>query len=162
MLKLGLSRLEEDTVKNAFEKQGLLEHAQVETGISKPLTDEAGLAVVINNVLSAIQPLIMQAVSAAIVSSTSVVLEKLNEITEDYKEEKRITQIVKAEVQHQGSEQDKLEQYSRIDNVKIFGLEENENENLEEKIIELGKVTGVDMKKEDKRLSPSSWRSGRL
>lgn len=150
-LKLGLSRLVEDTVKNAFEKQGLLELARDDTGISKPLslTDEAGLAVVINNVMSAIQPLIMQAVSAAIVSSTSAVIEKLNEITEDYKEEKRTVQIVKVEVQHQRSEQDKLEQYSRIDNVKIFGLEENENEILEDKIIELGKVAGVEMKKED-------------
>ena len=46
-------------------------------------------------------------------------------------------------------EVDKLEQYSRRENLRIVGLPTTENENVLEKVLEFGQDLGVDLSKED-------------
>lgn len=83
----------------------------------------------ISNVFTAIQPLIMETVSAAILASTTVVAEKLHEITDDYDGE-RISQTIKAEVKHWKTKQDRLGKQATLELTamsKNCGLEESKN-----------------------------------
>ncbi len=61
-------------------------------------------------------------------------------------------------------ELDRLEQYSRKDSVRIFGIPETPNENTNDLVIDLGQEIGVEIKPEDisvaHRLPPKCGKDG--
>lgn len=142
----------EEAVMNAFVKHGLFQPSEPKLPNippSKSGVQGDSLASVINSVLSAIQPMIMKAVSVAIASTTATVLDKMQQDMQALQLERAELRELKTELQQQKFENEKLEQYTRKDNVRIFGLSETENEDLDDKIISLAGEIGLELKKDD-------------
>ena len=67
---------------------------------------------------------------------------------------------MKSAIRKNTSDLDKLQQYGRRENVRINGMPEEEGENLRNKIIKLGQVTGVDIRQGDNNVVHRSGPKG--
>ena len=123
-------------------------------------TDGAMVGDIVSQVLTAVTPVIANIVKAAVASSTEQILKKMDETSKEMKSETmRTVDQVKKEVQAQKFELDRLEQYGRRDNVKIFGIPFQEDENTNQVIMDLAADIGVDISPSDISVShrlPSS------
>ena len=112
-------------------------------------SDSTYVEFLISAVLKQVQSLIMKAVAVAIASTTETVIQNLKQEIAEAKTVSNDVEILKVRVEEQKAASEKLEQYTRKENVKIFGLNESENENLEEKVVILSKEAGVDITSND-------------
>ena len=112
--------------------------------------DSAMVGDIVSRVLNAVTPMIAQVVKAAVASSTELILKKLDDTSKEMKRETAQTvNQVKEEVQAQKFELDKLEQYGRRDNIKIFGIPPEENENTNQLVVDLAADIGVSISSND-------------
>lgn len=107
------------------------------------------LTEIVANVITAIQPMIMEAVASAISATTETIMQEIKQNLHKARSVEDDVTSLKHEVCKNKSSNDKLEQYSRKENIKIFGLKENPNEDLEMKVIDLSKDIGVDIVADD-------------
>lgn len=96
---------------------------------------------IITKVMVAIQPMMVAMVTAAVKASNEGMMAELKKIS--------CPASTASTVQTNKFEIDRLEQYSRKDNVKVVGIPETEGENCVEKVKELGRSIGVDLQDND-------------
>ena len=96
---------------------------------------------IVTQVVNAVQPMIQSIVTAAVTASTS---QMLSFWSDSIKSMKSDACTMKRVIKSQEKDIDKLEQYSRRENVKIYGLIEEENENTDERVIKLFNDIGVE------------------
>ena len=96
---------------------------------------------IVAKVLAALQPALVSMVAAAVKTSTEALLEEIKKAA--------CPASTATTVQANKFEIDRLEQYSRRDNVKVIGIPETEGEDCVKKIQELASEIGVDMKDTD-------------
>lgn len=100
----------------------------------------------VKDVAAAIMPGIANIVSMAVTTAVSAVMKDVND-----KLLVKIADMQKINLEHR-YENDRLEQYTRRDNLRIFGIEEEEDEDediLEAKVIEVAGDIGVKLKADD-------------
>ena len=101
---------------------------------------------VVKDLLPVLVKAITSAVSTAVDKAT---LRIENRLADELKSTKVAVEKVKRETQKQAFEMDKLEQYSRRENVKISGIPVREDENTNQLVVELASKVGVDLKEDD-------------
>ena len=111
---------------------------------SSPGPNNELVADVVRQVLEAIQPLIVQSIAAAVTSAMKAVMEEM----------KSIRLQPAAPVSNQSTkvlhyELDKLEQYGRRENIKIYGIPESANEDTTDVVVKLGNQLGVNLVRSD-------------
>ena len=90
------------------------------------------------DIVGQLVPILVNAIGAAIATSTKEVIKGLTQVV-------GVNQVnkLKKEVQSNQFEIDRLEQYSRKENIKIYGIAEQERENTNDIVINLAKELGV-------------------
>ena len=131
-----------------------------QTNIQNVKVDSNTVAEIVTQVVEAVQPMIINIVQAAVTASTEQVLKRWDEkLTEQRKEMEAANNKVKKEVQCQKFELDKLEQYGRRENIKIFGVPSSAEENTNDIVVKVASNMGVNISDEDISIShrlPSS------
>lgn len=100
--------------------------------------EAAMISEIVAQVLTTIQPIIMQSVMTAVAAAMKDLMKELQKPLENLRRTESAS--------NQGTALegiDRLEQYGRRDNVRIYGLEETKNENTTEKVVELAADMGV-------------------
>lgn len=99
------------------------------------------------HVVAAIQPLIMNIVTVAVTAATNKMWATVSEnrMQDIERMDKTIKELntLKKNMQLHKFELDKIEQYSRKDNIRINGIEQNENENTNDIIKQLASDIGI-------------------
>ena len=112
------------------------------------------MIIIISSVILAVQPLIVKSVTAALEVTANVIMQDVREDMDKKEKVQRerennsLTNL-KKEVQTQNFELDKLEQYSRKENIKVFGLDEREGEDTNEMIVKLASDIGIQISQSD-------------
>ena len=132
-----------------------LNKALGETGVLRKAVDTkkggAGedIRVIVQEVLASLQPVLASVVSTAVATATREIIVQLKGELASLAEQKVELNRAKAQIQSQRCELERLEQYTRRDNVRIFGMEEVEGENTSQVVVQLAKEIGVDMTEAD-------------
>ena len=103
---------------------------------------------IIISVMSVMHPMLMEAVAATITATTETIKSVKRDL-EEIRTGKEEILILQQSMETQKSETEKLEQYSRKENVKVFGLSESDEEDLEDKIVNLASDIGVPLERRD-------------
>ena len=112
------------------------------------LNDGAFIGEIVTKVLAAIQPIIIQCVTQAVAAAMKVAMEQ-------FQPNKSTTScsspgILHPEVQTNRFEVDRLEQYSRRDSFKVFGVPESgPQEDTSQMVVDLAKEIGVELRRDD-------------
>ena len=146
-----------EAIKSVFDEENTPKKQNPRPSRSGKLVTEgekAKMAELVSNVISAIQPLIIKTVTSAVAATTKILLNdvKAEMAKKDQESEAArkdfLNKTMKIAV-HQQSELDRQEQYSRKENLKIYGMAENENEDTTEIIIQMANEIGVPITRED-------------
>lgn len=121
--------------------------------------DDAKISMIVAKVMAAIQPILVQTVSAAVAAAMKSLMDELKKPLQSLHQLETDGQQAKAL-----EEVDRLEQYGRRDNIRIFGLEETRGEDTTNKVVELAADMGLAISANDisvsHRLPTSGRRSG--
>ena len=112
------------------------------------LSDGAFIGEIVTKVLAAIQPIIIQSVTQAVAAAMKVAMEQFqpNRSTASCSS----PGILHPEVQTNRFEVDRLEQYSRRDSFKVFGVPESgPQEDTSQMVVDLAKEIGVELRRDD-------------
>ena len=111
--------------------------------------DSGEVSDIITQVVTAVQPMIMDTVIAAVTAATSQLLTAWSDSVKSVNLE---MEKVKKQMQNQKMEIEKLEQYSRKENIRISRIEEADTEDeelLAEKVCNIANETGMELRKSD-------------
>ena len=103
---------------------------------------------IVSEILGQLIPVLTNAISTAVAASTRELLTRIAKSAQTGK-----VQHLQREVQLHKFELDKLEQYSRKENIKVFGLPETEGENTNEKVVNLAREMGLEIGTRDISIS---------
>ena len=113
---------------------------------SNPGINSEQLADIVRQVMEAIQPIITQSVVAAVSSAMKAVMEEIKSIKPQPAApagaDVKSTRVLRYEL-------DKLEQYGRRENIKIYGIPESTNEDTTDVVVKLGNQLGVKLERAD-------------
>lgn len=122
-----------DNVQDAVDEKTKIEGAKIEDLVTR--------------VILAVQPLLIQTVTAAVTSAVALSSKQImQQLKTGGKEE--VTRL-KTETQKQRFDIDRLEQYSRKDSIRIQGIEENRDEKTNDIVVKLAKDIGVNIQDRD-------------
>ena len=145
----------EQIVADALENVGAHEHLPNANTKNKPkraaakanFVDGASIGDIIAQVISAIQPVIVKSITVAVTSAVEAATEQIMAhvrremgVIEDVGKKLCSLQV---ENQKLTFEIDRLEQYSRRENVRIFGLAETQGENTNTVFIDMARDVGI-------------------
>ena len=134
------------TLAKAFDDSGVFS----DKGLPKQRGGEAdNVKSLIHEVLRSMQPVLVDVVAAAVAASTRELVESLRAELAAVTELRTGLNKAKAQIQVNRSELDRLEQYTRKDNIRIFGLPEKRDEDTSQLVIDLAKELGADVTKGD-------------
>lgn len=119
-------------------------------GLRGSLKSEDGLVSdIVSKVLVAVQPVIVEAVRAAVTTAMSSMMATLKDVFTEMIMKDRDRDDERAALSWQ-KEVDRLEQYSRRENVRVFGLPEGPGkEDTSAEVVKLASDMGLHLKKED-------------
>ena len=124
--------------------------------------DDRLISSIVTKVLVAIQPVIVEAITTAVATATKAILDEVIAKQTGFEATSDQSGRLKKNVQVGHFEVERLEQYTRKENVKIYGLEEKEDENTTDVVLDLAKKMGADVTRADlsvcHRLGSSSSR----
>lgn len=126
---------------------GKLENPKLESRCSErkacmpKLLDQASKREFVPSIVLAMQPLIIQAVTAHVSSAMEAAVKQLLS-SDGLSSLKSQTQKTKFDI-------DSLEQYGRKENIRIFGVEKKAGENTNEVVMNIAKDLGVDITESD-------------
>ena len=162
----------EQIVADALENVGAHEHLPNANTKNKPkraaakanFVDGASIGDIIAQVISAIQPVIVKSITVAVTSAVEAATEQIMAhvrremgVIEDVGKKLCSLQV---ENQKLTFEIDRLEQYSRRENVRIFGLAETQGENTNTVFIDMARDVGVTITPADISVSHRLGRPG--
>ena len=122
-------------------------YSEVAKGATSPKTRKKKSATnvdvgdILAKVIAAIQPMMVAMVTAAVKTANEGLMKEMQKLS--------CPASTASTVQTNKFEIDRLEQYSRRDNIKVVGIPETEGENCVEKVKELGEAIGVDIQDSD-------------
>ena len=106
-------------------------------------------------VITAIQPVLVKAMTAAVTTAVATASKQIMlELRHDLQTVECVRkemETLRTQVQSQNFELDRLQQYSRRDNIRVYGIAEatDENENTNSVIVKVAKDMGVDISEHD-------------
>ena len=115
------------------------------------LSDGAFIGEIVTKVLAAIQPIIIQSVTQAVAAAMKVAMEQFQPNRSTASPASCSSPgILHPEVQTNRFEVDRLEQYSRRDSFKVFGVPESgPQEDTSQMLVDLAKEIGVELRRDD-------------
>ena len=103
--------------------------------------------------VAALQPALVKSVTSAVTSAVAVasrqIMSELRHDMEEVKEMREEVESLRAWVQTQSFELDRLQQYSRRDNVRVYGIEETAEESSNSIMVKLASEMGVPITEQD-------------
>ena len=154
--KPNLPLTREADVSYAMAAAGAMDTSSKRAEKPKDSGEAAMIAAIVSQVLATIQPIIVQSVTAAVAAAMKELMKELQKPLENLRHTESVS--------NQGTALegiDRLEQYGRRDNVRIYGLEETRNENTTEKVNELAADIGVAITANDISVSHRLPQSGK-
>ena len=128
----------EADVSYAKAAAGALDTSSKKAEKPKDSAEAAMISAIVAQVLATIQPIIVQSVTAAVAAAMKELMKELQKPLENLRQMESVP--------NQGTALegiDRLEQYGRRDNIRIYGLEETRNEDTTEKVVKLAADIGV-------------------
>ena len=132
-----------------------LQNCRNQNGLSSPPKKRGqaggnkGDSDIIARVLALLQPILTSVINAVVKTSHEAILQEIQELKQRTPTASQNRQQESDLLMRNKFEVDKLEQYSRRENLRIIGLPTTENENVEGKVLKLGQDLGVEIRKED-------------
>ena len=110
--------------------------------LSKCNVDEDQFATITRSIISQLLPAIVHTVARVVDTVVTATLQKADSLPSVSQKLQKQALTAKYDI-------DRLEQYSRRESIQITGIPEEKDENVVEKVIELGKKIGVDLEERD-------------
>ena len=103
--------------------------------------------------VAALQPVLVKSVTSAVTSAVAVVscqiMTELRHDMEEVKEMREEVESLQVRVHTQSFELDRLQQYSRQDNVRVYGIEDTAEESTNSIVVKLASDMGVPITEQD-------------
>ena len=107
-------------------------------------TGEMSIAEIVTEVVKALQPMIVQCVTSAVSQAVTIIADKfVGDISNS------TTLSLKRQLKQQSYQLDRMEQYTRRDNIIIKGVSYSDNENTNDIVMKLANDAGVELSKDD-------------
>ena len=107
--------------------------------------------------IAALQPVLVKSVTAAVTAAVAVaskqIMIDLRHDLEEVQHMREEVQSLRARVQTQSFELDRLQQYSRRDNIRVYGIEEKPDECTNTIIVKLAHDMGVEIEEQELSVS---------
>lgn len=105
---------------------------------------EISVAEIVTEVVKALQPMIVQCVTSAVSQAVTIIADKfVGDVSNT------TTSSLKKQLKQQSYQLDRMEQYTRRDNVIIKGVSYSDNENTNDIVMKLASDAGVELSKDD-------------
>ena len=116
----------------------------------------SNITTIVTEVINAIQPLIVNSITAAVTQVITIATSKLTDILH---QNSTIVADLKKRMKQQSYQLEKMEQYTRRDNLKLKGIKHEANEDTTDIVMNVASSIGVDVRRDDistsHRLGPS-------
>lgn len=110
-------------------------------------SSDVSITEIVTEVVKALQPMIVQCVTSAVTQAVTILADKF---VADMKAINNSTvSSLKQQLKQKSYQHDRLEQYTRRDNIRIKGISYADNENTNDIVMKLASDIGVELSKDD-------------
>lgn len=114
---------------------------------------ENSLKTIISEVIRSLQPVLVDCVSIAVSKAVSSLSKQVVETVKSQYEESGVIADLKNQIKLQTYQLDRMEQYTRRENIRITGIPYEDGEDTTEKVIKTAREIGVTLTREDVSVS---------